>query len=74
MVSCKQDENYQRIELICPQRIFNLFSVMSTIHELVLLKTLIKLYFSKELQHDETPLAAKKRVEILKEILTLCEQ
>lgn len=46
---------------------------MNNTHQLVLLKTLIKLYFSEELQHNETPAAAKKRVEILKEILTLCE-
>lgn len=42
---------------------------MSTNHQLILLKALLKSYFSKELEHDETPAAAKKRLDLRNAIL-----
>jgi len=40
-------------------------------HQLALLKTLLKSYFSEELEYDETPTAAKKRLDLRNAILEL---
>jgi len=46
---------------------------MNNTHTLVLLKALLKTYFSEELQYDETPVAAKKRLELRNAIIELTE-
>lgn len=48
-------------------------TVMSVLAQYEVLKCLVRVYFSDELQHNETPAAAKKRQEILKEILEIAE-
>ena len=47
---------------------------MNTAQELELIKCLIRCYFDTELQNDETPAAAKKRVELLKSLLEMAEK
>jgi hypothetical protein len=44
---------------------------MNDTHKLLLIQTLIKTYFSEELQYDETPTGAKKRNDLKKAILDL---
>jgi hypothetical protein len=44
---------------------------MNNTHALEVLKMLIKTYFSDELQFDETPAGARKRMELRKAILDL---
>lgn len=44
---------------------------MTAVHQLELLKSLIRSYFSDKLQFDETPEGAKKRMELRLAILEL---
>jgi hypothetical protein len=44
---------------------------MHAIHQLELLKALVRSYFSEELQYDESPQAAAKREELRKAIVDL---
>jgi hypothetical protein len=44
---------------------------MNDSHKLILLQTLIKTFFSDDLQFDETPAGAKKRMDLRKAILEL---
>lgn len=44
---------------------------MNATSELVVLKMLVKTYFSDEIQYDETPEGARKREELRKAIVAL---
>ena len=48
-------------------------TVMNDTHKLTLLTSLIRTYFSDDLQFDETPAAAKKRMKLRLAILELSE-
>jgi len=54
-----------------PGREHTMDPVMNDSHTLALLRALIRTYFSDELQHDESPVAAKKRLELRKAIIDL---
>lgn len=54
-----------------PGREHTIEPVMNDSHTLALLRALIRTYFSDELQLDESPVAAKKRLELRKAILDL---
>ena len=47
---------------------------MTAAHQLELLKSLIRSYFSDDLQYDETPEGAKKRLELKQAIVELSKE